>query len=206
MNTSATTVVSIWPYRVRSLAARLGVLLLALAGSASAAVRVESTGGPFYARIERDLVYTDGVWAAIPLYRPADCIPADFNLLDFFDFAALGCPSYVAGFEVWKDFSDPAPIQSELKAVEPMPILFVRWEELEAAMDDDVLTIGELLALPSLEIGQAAFYQETQHPTLPGRQAVTSVVSHGVLEDGTRFRLNVVENDYVLKHISIQFD
>ena len=43
-----------------------------------------------------------GEWAAIPFYRPADCIPADFNLLDFFDPAAFACPSYVSGFEIWK--------------------------------------------------------------------------------------------------------
>jgi hypothetical protein len=54
---------------------------------------------------------------------------------------------------------DPGPIQSELKAVEPMPILFVQLDQLEDATEDDVLTIGELEALPSRQVGWAAFYQ-----------------------------------------------
>ena len=47
------------------------------------------TGGqvPFYAQLSMDETVTDGTWVGIVFFRPPSCIPEDFNLLLYFDFA-----------------------------------------------------------------------------------------------------------------------
>ena len=182
-------------------------------------VRVEVTSGtgpgsacPFYARIERQTgaIHTDEL-AAIPFYRDPECVPEDFNLLDFFDApAAFDCESYMAGFEVWKNPMpiDLAPIQSELKAVGPMPIYFVPWSVLEVAMGDDALTMDELKNLDGIRIGIATFYTETLHPSRGASQQVISIVAHGcmVKDSNVRFELKFTgthDNNHV--HAKIEF-
>jgi hypothetical protein len=193
---------------------------------AQAAVRVALTSAdmPFYARFERDLIHTDGEWAAVAFYRPPACVPADFNLLDFFDApAAFGCNApvpYLIGFAVFKNVppgvppleSGLTPIQSETKLApgQSMPVWFVRWSELEAAIEDDHLTIGELEALPSRLKGQAAFYTETLHPLSgPGgqgaQQTMTSIVASGILEDGRKFTYMATETHNTLRDVKIEF-
>ncbi len=184
-------------------------LALALVSSAQADLRLEATGGPFYARFERGLIHTDGQWAAIAFYRLPDCVPARFNLLDFFDPAALACPSFVAGFEVWRNgpgTGDQAPIQSRLQNVALMPIWFVSWAELQAAIADDVVTLDELAALPSLRRGEAMFYTETLHPMQGAQQTKTTVVASGLLEDGRSFTYQITETRGTLQHIKIEFE
>ena len=62
----------------------------------------EDPGMPFYARIEIGQIVTVDGWAIIAFYRDPACIPADFNLLTFFDApAAFGCPHTVEGFTLW---------------------------------------------------------------------------------------------------------
>lgn len=186
-----------------------------LGGTAHANVRLEATGGPFYARIESGLIHNDGEWAAIAFYRSPDCVPHDFNLLDFFNPAAMDCPSFVAGFEIWKNgpsAGDEAPIQSRLNNTGPMPIFFVSWTELQIAISDGVLTIVELKGLPSLQIGAATFYTETLHPSNgPGggqgaQQTMTSIVASGFLQDGRAFTYQATETKNTLRHVKIEFE
>src|SRR5678816_4207870 len=65
-------------------------LILAVAGVVQAAQQTSQTSNdlPFYARLERGLIHTDGEWAAIAFYRPPTCVRSDFNMLDFFDVPA----------------------------------------------------------------------------------------------------------------------
>jgi hypothetical protein len=190
------------------------LVALAVLGSAAltqAAVRLEVTGPPFYARFAGGEVYTDGVWAAIPFYRNPDCIPAGFNLPDFFDPAAFDCESYVAGFEIWQNgpwAGDPTPIQSRLNNIAPMPIWFVSLTELEQAMSDDVLTIGELAELESLLVGWAASFTETIHPYPGSQQCMISLVASGLLEDGREFSFRVTATEGAqpwFSHLKIEF-
>ncbi len=170
-------------------------------------LQLKSTGGPFYARISRGgILHTDD-WAAIAFYRDPACVPAGFNLLDFFDPNAFGCSSFVSGIEVWKNGpqTDPAPIQSKLQAIAPMPIWFVSWTELQAAIADNVLTVGELLALPSLQQGTATFFTETLHPIQPGRQSMINLESSGVLPDGRGFRFHATVTNEVVRDVDIRF-
>lgn len=185
------------------------------ADTARANVRLEGSGPPAYARIESGLIHNDGEWAAIAFYRSPDCVPDDFNLLDFFNPAALECPSFVAGFEIWKNgpwAGDEAPIQSRLNNTGPMPILFVSWTELQTAIADGVLTVAELKGLSSLLIGAATFYSETLHPSNgPGggqgaQQTMTSIAASGFLEDGRKFTYQATETKNTLRHVQIEFE
>jgi hypothetical protein len=162
---------------------------------AMANVRVGGAGEPpFYARLERGIIYTDGKQVAVVFYRPPDCIPADFNLLDFFDFENVwGClPATTEGFAVVKDptANDP-PIQQVLHGLGAVPLWFVSLEEYEQAIADDVLTIGELRSLPSLEIGYASYFKEVLHP-MGGPSHHIEFNARGKLENGKRFKVHVL--------------
>jgi hypothetical protein len=193
---------------------RLLVTLAVLwsSGIVQANIRLEVTGGPFYARIaggEYPEIYHNGEWAAIAFYRDPECVQTDFNLLEFINPAALDCDSFVAGFEIWKNgpgTDDQAPIQSRLQNTEDMPIWFVSWTELQTAIADGVLTIGELKDLPHL-IGTATFYTETLHPLGGGPQTKITIVASGVLEDGRKFNFQATgtKEQNRLNHVMIEF-
>jgi len=183
---------------------------LASVDMAQAAVRMESDGGPFYARIQANFVATDGETAAIVFYRDPACVPGDFNLLAFFDptpapppyfLRPFQCHSYVAAFGIIGN--GPSPIFTQLRGIEPVPIWFVSWAELEAAMADGVLTVGDLASLPSLLVGHATFYNDTQHPGVT--QCHSSVEALGYLEDGRPFQYQMVEWNNTITHIRIHF-
>ena len=188
-------------------------LVLTTAGVVQAAERFLQTSNdvPFYARFERGLIHTDGEWAAIAFYRPPECVRTDFNLLDLFDVpAAFGCNAaepYLAGFGIFNNGPFEAPIQSRLQSVrgQTMPVWFVRWSELEAAIADGVLTIDDLAALPSLLMGEAAFYTETLHPLGAATQTMTSIDAWGYLEDGRKFTYQATETHSMLRQVKIVF-
>jgi hypothetical protein len=169
-----------------------------------AAERSENTPLPFYARIEHGVIIHDGTWAAIVFYRPPACVRAGFNLLDFFDVpAAFGCgPMTVEGFQVTK--TPPIPAQSVLQGLGAVPVWFVDWPELQAAVADHVLTISELAGLAPLRVGSADFYHETLHPTGGTQQNKLTLVARGTLTSGGDFFLQVSEVEGELKHVRIE--
>jgi hypothetical protein len=183
---------------------------------AQAGIRVPTTsGGPFYARIELDaagapLVHHDGEWAVLPFYRSPDCVREDFNLLDFFDFANIpaifGCELTVAGFEIYEAAPGPGATPRQVIAfgLEGMPVWFVPWSELEAAMADGVLTIVELRGLPGLVEGSASFFKETLHPFGGAVQVKLQMVGWGTLEDGRSFRFTSEETHGVVTQTQIE--
>jgi hypothetical protein len=135
---------------------------------------------------------TDGEWVAIPFWRPLDSVPADFNLLDTFDPAAVDQPLLVEGFVRWRDDGPPS---WEARGLGAVPFLFVLRSELQAAAADGVLTIAELASLDSLIVGAADFYQEQNH--IYGIHPVShyALVATGLLEDGRSFDVLFVEVD-----------
>jgi hypothetical protein len=172
----------------------VGGALLLPASHVAANVRV--AGGdtlPFYARISSGEVFHTDDWAVVVFYRPPACVPADFNLLAFFDVPrAFGCtPPTVDGFSIWAHGPgiDPAPIQGQFHGLGAVPVWFVRWPELQATIADGVLTIGELAALPSRVIGSAGFYQETLHPEQAAQNGKIAFVARGTLADGRSFQV-----------------
>jgi hypothetical protein len=169
-------------------------LLLLAAPGAYANVRTPGGGDlPFYARVEPGFVVHTGDWAAIIFYRPPECVPADFNLLDVYDFDyAFDCgPPTTDGFIIWS--GEPGlsnPIQIKLWGLGAVPVWFVSWPELEAALGDGVLTMPELEAMASLLIGSASFYTETLHPD-GVKVPMINYVALGMLDDGRSFQVHV---------------
>lgn len=186
-----------------AVSARLAVLALCLFSltiTAGAAVRTEfpeqDPGLPFYARIQaipQLFVIQDGAWAAIVFYRLPQCVPADFNLLNFFDAPrAFSCPLTVRGFQIWKNGPPPIdsePIQVHTRGLGAVPVWFVRWSELQPAVSDGSLTVPELWGLSSLRIGSASFYQEGLRPFGGAQRGSLQIAAHGLLADGTSFQL-----------------
>jgi hypothetical protein len=198
--------------RFVSMVLSLALLMsLALAGPASANVRFADDQVPAYARIYAGEIFHDGELAVIPLYRPSTCIPADFNLLDFFDVpGAFFCqPQTVETATIWKSGppGDPAPIHAKSRGLGAVPVWFVSWPELEAAMADGVLTIGELESLPSLLKGTASFFTETLHPDEAAKVGLLTFVARGVMEDGRTFLVQGTRNGGVggQTHLGITF-
>src|SRR5690242_244816 len=121
----------------------------------------------FYAAVgPGPYVLHDSEWVAIPFYTSPGCVPAGFNLLNFFDFGST-CPLTVHGLAIWKNGPPPidlAPIQNILDGNGAVQMWFIRWTELQAGIADGVLTVPELKAMPSLKTGSASLYHEVVHP------------------------------------------
>jgi len=164
-------------------------------------VRIESNGEvPFYARFGENETFSDGEWTVIVFYRSPDCIPADFNLNQFFHFpgndgpGAFACaPPTTTSVEYWANGpqTDPAPLIAEMTGRGAVPVWFIAQAEVEAAMADGVVTIGELAELPSLLKGEAASYTELLHPGQSNPQALIQFKAEGTLEDGRSFMVDV---------------
>jgi hypothetical protein len=188
-----------------------------LAGPADAQVRTvfpsaEDPGMPFYARVEGPHVgpvlapHTED-WAAIVFYRSPACVPEEFNLLDFFDVpAAFSCPHTVDGFNLWREgpFAPP-PMLAQSRGLGAVPIWFVALDELEAAVADGVLTVQELLSLPSLRMGSASFFREQLRPTGGAQRPGLVMTAHGVMDDGQAFQLHHLRNAGGIR-TTIRFD
>jgi hypothetical protein len=164
-------------------------------------VRIEANGEvPFYARFGENETFSDGEWAVIVFYRSPDCIPADFNLNEFFHFpgndgpGAFACaPPTTTSIEYWANGpqTDPAPLKAETTGRGAVPVWFFALAEVEAALADGVVTIGELAESPSLLRGEAASYTELLHPGQSNAQSLVQFRAEGTLEDGRSFMVDV---------------
>lgn len=208
-----------------SLALVLGLAVSLLASPAVAGpglVRTEwpsaeDPGPPFYARVEPQPphVFDDGEWAAIVFYRDPGCVPTGFNLLDQFDAPrAFGCQLTVEGASHW----EVEPLTGAPKIVQSLgtgavPVWFVPAGAIHDAVQDDVLTMGELAGMDGLLLGHASQFNETLHPhPLPpeagggGHPNPKLIMSaHGQLEDGRRFNLHLSFIKDEVRAIKIQF-
>lgn len=202
------------PSTRRQAALAVGCLLLALGlARLDASVRLlvpeDSPGGPFYARLERGIVLRTSEWVAIAFYRDPSCVPAGFNLLDFFDFgnipAVFACPLTVHGFEVWANGPavDQAPIQSRLRGNGAVPVWFVSVGDYQSSLPG--VTKAELLGMPSLLQGSAAFFDETLHPQGAARQSMLELNAFGLVPDGRSFRFHAVEAADSVREVQIEF-
>ena len=191
----------------------------ALVAVADGGVR-EPANPPFYMRLEPTFVPHTEDWAAIIFYREPQCVPDEFNLLDFFDPPPrpFFCPLTVQGFNIWKN--GRTPIHSELHGLGAVPVWFIHWPELGAAMEDGELFMWELEELVSTNgvKGLASFYQETLPPyeIHPGEPAFErgkvlgklEIVARGTTEDGQSFQVQVSKHriqDKMFHHVRIAF-
>ncbi len=183
------------------------VILLAETGVYAATSSVLNEDMKFYARIDQGTILHSDDWAAIIFYRPPECVPDDFNLLEFGDPSAVNCtPLTVDGFIIQSGGPVPSTIQIKLNGLGAVPVWFVAWSELEAAVTDGMLTMIELESLPSLLVGLANFYTEIQSPGKVGKNsAMINCDAQGNLEDGRSFNVNaLIIGDEVI-NVSIKF-
>jgi hypothetical protein len=169
----------------------------------------QTPGGPVYARVERPfLIHTDE-WAAVLFYRDPACVPEDFNLLDMLDIPRawnIGCPFTIEGFEMRETPDTTGPPKLVFtRGTGAVPVWFVRWPELQAAIANDELTIAELRAMTSLQIGYANFFQETLDLSETGQTLRLVMVAHGALLDGRSFQFHYTFTRGSVRQIKISF-
>lgn len=177
----------------------------------------EEPGAPYYARIDPEppYIHDDGEWAAIVFYRDPGCVPADFNLLFFFDPPnAFACPLTIHGALLWEGAPQSGAPKIALSSGNgAVPVWFVPVGAIQQAMQDGVLTIGELAGLDGRLVGYADQFNEVLHPhPLPpvlgggGHPNPKTLISaQGQLEDGRSFSLNVTEIQGEIRAIQIRF-
>lgn len=195
-------------------AAPLGDILAAQAESEGLVrkdIPNEDPGPPFYARVTNvmnEFFHADG-WLAIPFYRDPDCIPADFNMMELFDFpgpggpGAFACPLLMEGFLL----TEPdAPLGMFPRHVfltsEASPFWFVRWSDFQSEAADGVVTIGDIVNLGPLK-GIASRYHETLKPREGDH--VIAIQATGTLEDGRTFQFGVMHLEDSTQSIRIRF-
>ena len=120
------------------------------------------------------------------------------------------CPLTVSGHAHWETGPgiDLAPRQSQLSG-SAVPIVFAAWSAVQAATADGVLTLPELLALPSAVIGTATQYTETDifgisGPLGAGR-GMYKITARGTLSNGHSFSVHVNEVLGELRVVEIKF-
>jgi hypothetical protein len=173
----------------------------------------DSPGAPWYALLGYGFVPTNGEWVGIVFTRSPDCVPTEFNLLQQFNPpAAWNCTLTVEGELFWHDLSAPPPFQERAHSLGATPVYFVALSELQAAIADNVLTIGELQDLPSLLIGYASFLEQVVHNTnQPTNHGHETLVAHGKLENGQSFEFRYNEKflpesgEHVFPNVKIAF-
>jgi hypothetical protein len=197
------------------------ILLTALHLPCSAQVQVRlgfpnpDPGGPNYARVERPFQIHTSQLAAILFYRDPACVPETFNLLDMVDLVGFpgptarpfGCPATVDGFQLWTTYPIPGPPnQVFTRGTGAVPVWFVTWSELETALRDDKLTIGELRSMPSLQIGHAIRFEETLQLSPRAETLAIRMAASGDLLDGRRFEFQFALSNGRVTDIQIRLE
>lgn len=178
----------------------------ASAGLVRRLMPTEDPGPPFYARVGIQVLEDDG-YVAIPFYRPPALVPADFNLLSFYDFpgpsgpGAFAAPLLMTGFLLIEADAPLGtfPKQAELRG-EDVPVWFVPAAAFREAAQDGILTLAQLRALAPLH-GTAAHYHETLHPREGEHKLV--IAARGTLTDGRTFALDVADVHDAGRHVRI---
>lgn len=176
----------------------------------------DDPGPPFYARTDHlpPFVFNDGEWAVVVFYREPSCVPADFNLVQFFDPpAAFGCTPTTQGYSLWQEALTGAPKIAKTSGAGAVPVWFAPVEEVNQVIQDGDLLIDELEGLDGLLVGYADQYDETlqPHPLPPelgggGHPTPKLIVdAKGQLEDGRQFNLHFTQVQDEVKAIQIQF-
>lgn len=175
--------------------------------------RIESPMFPFYARAEPPssvdgFAYHTDEWAAIVFYRDPDCVPAEFNLFDFYAIpGAFFCAPAVDGFSLHVEPLGMTPPKVSQLHGDAVPIWFVPWNEaFQAAVANEVLTMAQLAAMPGLVKGVATTFREHLTSVENHPSPMINITARGYIEGGGSFRYGVnwpgltVED---VKHVSI---
>jgi hypothetical protein len=162
-----------------------------------------SGGGPFILEDGTPWAMHDDEWAVIPFYRTPDHLAADFDLVNDSDPDWADAQLQIGGFAAYTD--DGHPHHWQVRGLGAVPVVFVKWSELRAAMAEGHLYVGDLAACPSIKYGTASYYLEENH--IYGVHPVShlAVVMRGTLAGGGSFDVKVVEVGLELKQVQIKF-
>lgn len=157
----------------------------------SLAVLSEQTAFPFWER--GPLITSDGEQYVFYFYVTDPlAIPDDFNLLELFDFRALGAEFAVESIEIRLDAEDFVPKKLHFFATAPVEFWFVPAGTLQAAAGDGFLGIDELLATGEVIIGHSSHFNEELHPGGgTAKQVLLQVQARGPLDEGGDFLFNL---------------
>jgi len=171
----------------------------------------DSPGPPFYTiSANGGFIPHDGEWAAFPFLRELACMPPGQDLMVLAVPAAFGCALTIEGHEHWQNGPglDPAPRQTQYRGLGSVPIVFARWSEVQGVTAGG-LSLAELLALPSVRMGTASFYKETDVLGVSGPHGAGKgsykITARGTLADQTPFSLLVNEVLGELRVVDIRF-
>lgn len=124
--------------------------------------RIETDILPFWSRT--DIIPILNGYGVIYFYvEDPEIIPADFNLLTFFDIRALEHKFAVEVFEIFADTNDILPFKVHLIGKGSVPFWFITEEKLALAIADGILTMTELESLNPIK-GFATHFAEDLHP------------------------------------------
>jgi hypothetical protein len=164
---------------------------------------MEDPGPPFYARFGdiAPYIYYDGNYAVIIFYREPSLIPAEFNLLTFFDPpAAFSVPLTVWGKLLWHgQIGSGAPKVAHIEG-SSVPVWFVPVSPLEQLIQQqNSLTISDLQTIDGILKGTADKFKEIAHPhPLPEAfgggghpQPKLNIIAQGTLDGGGEFMVNL---------------
>lgn len=164
----------------------------------------EAPGAPWYADFGGGFIPTDGEWVSIVFWRPPESVPEDFNLLDVFDRPrAWDAPLLLEGEEWWLDppYTRGNLVRGKMHNIDIVPVYFVTLSELDAHIQDDVLTISELEAFDSLRIGHATNVHYDTRVNFHENDGFGNnrgfYVASGIMEGGGYFSVRLFETSEV---------
>jgi hypothetical protein len=154
----------------------------------------EDPGIPTYARVgpilNQFLVAGDKL--VIPFYRNPQCIPENFNLMNYYDPpAAFGCELMVNGrFVIEKDAEEGQfPIMVYTTGAN-VPIWIVNWDSFQSIMANGPVTITALESLDPVK-ATAHLFEEYLSPRINQHQVI--IEANGIIADTDQkflFKLN----------------
>jgi hypothetical protein len=137
------------------------------AANSNGLFRLNASQVPFYARAEPPsdaggFAYRTDEWAAIVFYRQPACVPQAFDLFQFYDVpGAFACTPTTDGHALHVEPLGITPPKTSHLSGNAVPIWFVPWSgAFEQAVNDGVLTMAQLSAMPGLLKGVATQFQE----------------------------------------------
>jgi hypothetical protein len=140
---------------------------------------------PFWTR---GVCCIDGYAAVIFYVNDPSTVPADYDILSYFDPRARGGDPSVSGFGHFTGAS--VPEYTHLKGLGAVPIWFQPASAIPGLLADGVLNVPEVEAATTFK-GVATVYNELLWPVPGGSpQPKISVTARGELETGGTFRFN----------------
>lgn len=185
----------------------VAALQLGLGAGTFAAERIEvppDVYAPVWVRYLGDPELNVVVWV---FYRAPENVPADFNLVDFFDVGdrdgngnpdPWDFPLLMQGFQLVELGPPLVPYKASLREIDVVPVWFTSFDEaIQVLMTTGTITIEQLSQMTSLVKASATFYHEELHPLDGGLPVVKyDYQVRGALEDGRLFWVHLVGNDH----------